>query len=232
MSWFLWRELHRNRWLLAKAVVLIPLPHIVIALIMWDPVMWDPADLDSEYFHAYLISTVLSAMIVVGLASNSIAPDHADRSDEFISYLPFGRFQKLAFKLMVPLTAVVVLCAINLTIQMPPVETWPVGDWPPAGCLPETSHWCVLLAGAAFGICGVSWFVSSIQSSAPLAVTSGVISTFLVAGPFEEANFWFPFFPVLFATIGAACFWFGSRHYLRENMPYQMPAWVQARQDL
>ena len=76
MSWFLWRELYRNRWIFAKAVVLIPLPHIVVALIMWDP-----AELDSAYFHAYLFSTVLSAMIVVGLASNSIAPDHADRSD-------------------------------------------------------------------------------------------------------------------------------------------------------
>jgi hypothetical protein len=227
MSWFLWREFRRNRWFLALSVVLIPLPHIVVALITWAPV-----ERDSAFFHAYLFSTLLSAMILAALAGNSIAPDHADRSGEFVSYLPFGRFQKLACKLLLPLTAVVVVCAVNLTIQMPPLETWPVGDWPPTGGLPERLHWSLLLASSALGICGVSWFVSSIQSSAALAMMCGMVATLLVAGPFEEADLWFPFFPVLFASTAVACFWFGSCHYLRENKPYQMPMWVQTRQDL
>ncbi len=75
MRWLLWREFRLNRLILATAVILIPLPHIVVALITWPA-----AERDSAYFHAYLFSTVLSAMIVVELASNSIAPDHADRS--------------------------------------------------------------------------------------------------------------------------------------------------------
>lgn len=220
MNGLLWRECRRNRWILTTGLVLIPLPHIVVALIKWPA-----AERDSAYFHAYLFSTVLSAMIVAFLAGNSIAPDHADRSGEFISYLPFGGYQKLVCKLLLPLTFVVLLCTVNLTIQMPPLETWPVGDWPPTGSLPEQLSWSVLLISSALGICGVSWFVSSIQPSAALAVMCGVMATILVAGPFEEADFWFPFFPVLFLTIAIVCFWFGSRHYLRDNKPYQMPAW-------
>jgi hypothetical protein len=228
MKGLFWREYRRNRLILAKAVVVIPLPHIVVAVVA---VFWpmQEAELASGFFGAYMVSTAASALMLAALAANSTAPDYADRSGEFVSYLPFSGYQKLACKLLLPLTAVIIICVVNLAILMPPVETWPIKEWPQTGRLPDRFQWSVLLISSAIGISGVTWFVSSIQSSVVFAMMCGLVATFLVAGPLEEADFWFPFFPVLYAAIAIACYWFGGRHYLHENEPYQMPAWFQKR---
>jgi hypothetical protein len=217
MKWLLWREYRLNRWILVMGGVLVLLPYLGAAISLLFQ-----ANRDTAYFFAYIASTIFSAMTLAMLGGNAIAGERADRSAEFVAYLPLGSMRVIASKLLLALTSIVVLCVVNLLILMPPVATWPAEQWPTTGNLPERFQWSVLLVSASLLIYGVSWFASSILSSPVLATCIGWISAFLSSAPAEEAGAFFPIVPIVFAILAVGCLWFGSLYYVRDTKPWFM----------
>jgi ABC-type transport system involved in multi-copper enzyme maturation permease subunit len=162
-----------------------------------------------------------SLLTVALLAGNSIAGERADRSAEFVAYLPLPRWRMLASKLLLHLIALIVLSAVNLLTFKRLAE------------LGELGNESALLVGCYFGlslaIYGVGWLVSSLQSSPALATMTGLATPGLIAmciwglGEMTEDPFSDRIFVVWCATIwlavAIACFSVGTWYYLRRSEP-------------
>ena len=80
MSWLLWREYRRNRWILAAGAAGVLLP-IIIAVVF-------DLNRSSGFIGAFFLSCVFSQMTVALLAGNAVAGERSDRSAEFIACAP------------------------------------------------------------------------------------------------------------------------------------------------
>ena len=207
MSWLLWREYRLNRWILATAAVAI----VISYLFGWLLNSYFPdeelKDLGPNLGLAW------SLLAVALLAGNAFAGERADRSAEFLAYLPLERRRRLAGKLLLHGIAVVVLVAINLPMIMQP---WGFVELGVGICI-------------VFVLYSVNWLVSSLQSSPALATVSGfvvlmVIVIFVAAftdfsrtqGAFGwlEMMIWPAL--ILVCVLSIVCFGVGTRHYLRD----------------
>ena len=210
MSWLLWREYRLNRWILATAAVAI----LISYLFGWLLNSYFP---DEELKDTGpVLGLVWSLLTVALLAGNAIAGERADRSAEFLAYLPLERRRTLASKLLLHGIAVVVLVAINLPMIKQPLGFVELG----------------VGIGIAVLLYSVNWLVSSLQSSPALATVSGfvvlmVIVMFVAAsedlsrtqGAFDwlEMMIWPAL--ILVCVLSIVCFSVGTWHYLRDVKP-------------
>lgn len=207
MSWLLWREYRLNRWILATAAVAI----VISYLFGWLLNSYFPdeelKDLGPNLGLAW------SLLAVALLAGNAFAGERADRSAEFLAYLPLERRRTLAGKLLLHGIAVVVLVAINLPMIKQPLGFVELG----------------VGIGIALVLYSVNWLVSSLQSSPALATISGfavLMVTTMVAIAFVDlaknsgAFDWLEMMilPALIfvCVLSIVCFSVGTRYYLRD----------------
>jgi len=207
MSWLLWREYRLNRWILVTAAVAI----VISYLFGWLLNSYFP-DEELEDLGPNL-GLAWSLLAVALLAGNAFAGERADRSAEFLAYLPLERRRTLAGKLLLHGIAVVVLVAINLPMIKQPLGFVELG----------------VGIGIALVLYSVNWLVSSLQSSPALATVSGfavlmVIAMFVAASEdlssTQRAFDWLEMmiWPalVLVCVLSIVCFSVGTRHYLRD----------------
>jgi ABC-type transport system involved in multi-copper enzyme maturation permease subunit len=121
MNWLLWREYRLNRWILALGTVGILAPLLIAAVAF--------STSDGEAFPKFLsmhgCSQLSAAFAVALLAGNAVAGGRADRSAEFLAYLPLSRWRTLASKLIFPLLIIAVAWSLNLVFvvaRIRPVE--------------------------------------------------------------------------------------------------------------
>ena len=204
MNWLLWREFRLNRWILVTGVSLILLSRVIGFLLAWFAV-----DEELDNGAGIVLSLFCSALTLAMLGGNAFAGERADRSAEFIAYLPLERRQMLAGKLILSLIAVVVIYVINL-----------------AALLHEDVRREGILALVAIGSAGlvvfsVSWLVSSIQSSPALATVSGIMTPIVVVVsamnmPDEPLRRLFGTVSLAVAmTVAIGCLCIGSWHFFR-----------------
>ena len=113
MNWLLWREYRLNRLILAFGAVLILAPYLIAVIYSGLSIVLGDS-IDGNFETAAVWSFVITwALMLVLLPSNAIAGERADRSAEFISYLPLLRGRMLASKLLLSLIAFSVLLGIN-----------------------------------------------------------------------------------------------------------------------
>ena len=211
MNWLLWREYRLNRWILITAVSAITLSCVIGFLL-------NVFQVDEELNNVGWAGTIAWSFLTIALLSgNAFAGERADRSAEFIDYLPLERSRMLASKLLLHLIVVGGLIIANLLMLRHLVG------------FPEvTAGVCLALA-----VYCVNWFVSSIQSSPALATMSGfaVLGTLGISVAFLEEwtmpadqagwlyiTSWFSF-AVVVCLIPIACFCAGTWHYLRGTRP-------------
>jgi ABC-type transport system involved in multi-copper enzyme maturation permease subunit len=207
MSWLLWREYRLNRWILVTAAVAI----VISYLFGWLLNSYFP-DEELEDLGPNL-GLAWSLLAVALLAGNAFAGERADRSAEFLAYLPLERRRTLAGKLLLHGIAVVVLVAINLPMIKQPLGFVGLG----------------VGIGIALVLYSVNWLVSSLQSSPALATVSGfvvlmVIVMFMAASEdlsstqrgfdWLEMMIWPAL--VLVCVLSIVCFSVGTRYYLRD----------------
>ena len=101
MSWLLWREYRRNRWILAAGAAGVLLP-IIIAMVF-------NLNGSSGFIYPFFLSCVFSQMTVALLGANAVAGERSDRSDEFMR-----RSNTLASKQFFPVITVVAACIVYL----------------------------------------------------------------------------------------------------------------------
>ena len=132
----------------------------------------DNPDPDEHAFAGFGVA--FSALTVALLAGNAFAGERADRSVEFLDYLPLERTHLLASKLLLCFGTITVLCMIDLLVLAQTATNRQVGF----GELVSISSIAVL-------VFGVNWLVSSLQSSPALATVSGLMASIAFVGASE-----------------------------------------------
>jgi ABC-type transport system involved in multi-copper enzyme maturation permease subunit len=174
MSWLLWREYRLNRVILAAGAVGLLTPYVIALLVVGIASMIGEPPRNA-FKIACIWSIVLSLATVAMLAGNAIAGERADRSAEFIAYLPLQRRRTLASKWLLFLITLAVVIGFNTLLAMimygPPKVARHVEPL-------QAFHWLSWFM-AIYSFC---WFFSSLSSSPVLACSLGITTYFLLYG--------------------------------------------------
>ena len=184
MKWLLWREYRLNRLILITGAVILLLPYIITLIVL----CW-PRTTETRVSYiagaiafaaAALYSLGLSQLTLALLGGNAIAGERADRSAEFIGYLPLPRTRLLRSKLSLAFSATALIWGPNLLVLWILVSLFPellLGSHF-SDTIPYTLSY-IAITGLVFF--GVSWLISSFQSSPTFAVAGGLITPVIVA---------------------------------------------------
>jgi ABC-type transport system involved in multi-copper enzyme maturation permease subunit len=226
MTALLWKDYRLNRGVLLLGITLLLGPYVAafaIALHGHWPSLPPAEEWSVLLLTASLFSLVLSQLTLVTLAGNSIASERADRSAEFLTYLPPSRLQILASKVLLALLAAAVIWAVNLFVAefvVPALGTSPVHS---ADNLAPRS----MLAAAAVMLFGAGWLGSAVLDSPAIATSLGIGATLAVpfllvtmlglfGSPPDDLKHWSI---ITCLTLGTLGFVGGSVYYLRRVEP-------------
>jgi hypothetical protein len=226
MKALLWKDYRINRMILVMGLALFVGPYVVLFAASWRehwPTLPPVSHWPYGLLPASLVSVGLSLLTLVTLAGNSIASERADRSAEFLAYLPPARARILASKLILALAPVGVVWAVNLILAWFLIPA--VGPAP--GGVGEVRETVVGIAAAAVLLFGAAFLGSAILDSPAMATSLGigaalcVIFTFAMIGAMAgwspeqlkvRAN-------ITAVSLGMICFIMAVAHYLRRVEP-------------
>lgn len=176
MKTLLWREWRWSRLLVIEGLVLFFLPYVIaLVLLAWP---WENKSVSQQDFANVIIgaaasSYVFSQLTLTCLGGNAIAGERADRSAEFLAYLPIAKGERLKAKLL--------YIAINATL------IWGI-NWLVIGGFHELIGAKIqdfldvakIIAAGSLAAFGVAWAVSSFQSSSTFAICAGIVAPLVV----------------------------------------------------
>ena len=217
MNWLLWREYRRNQWILATGAAGLFLPCLIAVMFS--------AEHTVKFIGVFMLSSVFSEMTVALLAGNALAGERADRSAEFVAYLPWRRISTFACKLVLPaLTAAIgfvvyVWCAH----QLPDIAT--------QGQMADLRIFFVVI----LVIYGVGWLASSLSSSVAYASCIGFIAPYLIffcqsliysirgvsldIGNKDDHETFLLAYAMIGVPVAIVCFSIGTWNYFRRSEP-------------
>ncbi|PHS16472.1 MAG: hypothetical protein COA78_03855 [Blastopirellula sp.] len=229
MKWLLWREKKLNRLILMTGIVLLVFPYAsAILIILIEIVKNNTFRFWESMVDCSTFSLVLSLLTMALLGGNAFAGERTDRSAEFIAYLPLKRTQLFASKLYLILITLTVIWSSNLLVLF-------CGKL--SGIVLEKNLPTLLLFIAVTGlvIYGVSWLISSIQSSPTLAIGGGLVVPFIIGGTLtlivqnmqnvewfrteEMRMFIGACYVCICAVLGTVGFGLGTAYYLQRKEP-------------
>ena len=226
MKWLVWKEYRANRLVLIVGAALALAPYLILLGLLWGPLRRGAAELSWLLACAAVYSAGISQLTLALLGGNVIAGERADRSAEFLAYLPISRARALAAKLTLVASTAALIWIPNLLIA-----------WLASACIPEKmrSLYTVELIGRAIphaAITGavffsVAWLLSSILESPTFSVCGGLITpvlimsaVYMVCWPFgipeDVLGSWWLGISLVLAP---ACFVAGTAYYLRRVEP-------------
>ena len=226
MRSLIWKDLRLNRMILMMGATLFVAPFAIVAAAAWKeywPGLPPVARWPYGLLPATLVSLGLSLLTLVTLAGNSIASERADRSAEFLAYLPPSRAAILASKVLVVLSPIALVWAVDLLLAW--LMTPATGPAP--GGVGSVRETVLSLAPAAVMLFGAAMLGSAVLDSPAIATslgigaTMGVIFALAFIGSMsgwseEELK---RHATTAFVTIGIACFAMGCVCYLRRVGP-------------
>ena len=231
MNWIIWREYRLNRLILITGVFLLLLPYLIaLIVLLWPKSRPLTAPHITQLFVAAAIySVALSQVTMALLGGNAIAGERADRSAEFIAYLPLPRKRLLGGKLSLTFFAVVVIWVTN-SLVLGIAASW-IPELPRD--INDLYKIPFYIALTGFTFYGVSWLISSFQSSPTFAVGGGLITPLIVfmgllmgvqaaerTMDFKPPNLVVPFgYSAICLTIALVCFSIGTWYYLKRIEP-------------
>lgn len=228
MKWLFWREYRLNRPILIFGAVLLLLPYAFALIVLrWASKVGE--DIPELLLNAGIFSLALSQLTVALLGGNAIAGERADRSAEFMAYLPVPRGSRLIGKLSLAAVTALVTWGVNLLVAAVLLSLAP-----DLRRLPDLSDinliWAfVAVTGLTFYCVG--WLISSFQSSATFAVGGGLVTPLVVfmlwaavawlseLRPETFDQFIGTGYPVSCILIAAVCFPTGAWYFLRRVEP-------------
>ena len=235
MNWLVWKEYRLNRLILIVGATLLVAPHAVALVLAWygagpprAPSVGEGVSVSRlavNLLASGFFSLVASQLALALLGGNAIACERADRSVEFLAYLPVSRARILVGKITLALMAVALIWAANLLIMLSALAGLP--ELPRAEG--SETFWGLLgnVATIGFVLFSVAWLMSSVLESPAIAALIGLISPWLVGMgvlalawvlecPEETAKAWYLGTCLVLA---AACFAAGTWYYLRRVEP-------------
>jgi ABC-type transport system involved in multi-copper enzyme maturation permease subunit len=165
MSWLIWREYRLNRWILVSGGMLVLLPLVIAGALGYGRSV--------DFIGPWILSSVFGYMTVALLAGHAVAGERADRSAEFVAYLPLARWQRIASKLILFLITFAVIWSVvvwGATQVVMPVQL---------AHLVDVRGFVI----ASLMIYGMGWLFTSFLSSATYASVFGLSApVFFLAG--------------------------------------------------
>jgi len=228
MKWLIWKEYRLNRLILMVGAVLLVAPHVValvLALRGAGPAAEGSLSrLQMNLLLSAVSSLMLSQFTLALLGGNAIACERADRSAEFLAYLPVARTRILAGKMALPLVTAATIWIPNLLILLGIFAGLPV---PRAELYAKGGMFLgtVALTGLAFFCIG--WLLSCLLESPTFSICGGLIAPCLVLLGLSFLAWWFGYpeqvLPAWYRgtclVLGPACFAAGTWYYLRRVEP-------------
>jgi ABC-type transport system involved in multi-copper enzyme maturation permease subunit len=226
MSALLWKDYRLNRGVLLLGVALLLAPYgtfLAVTLHAHWPSLPGAAEWSELLLTASLFSLGLSQLALVTLAGNSIASERADRSAEFLAYLPPSRLRILASKLLLALLAAAVIWTVNLLVAWLVVPALGTSQGNPTDALSLQ----FMLAATAVMLLGTGWFGSALLDSPAIATCLGIGATLalpvsivttlcMFVSPPDDLKHWYCMTCLI---LGVLCFVCGSVYYLRRVEP-------------
>jgi ABC-type transport system involved in multi-copper enzyme maturation permease subunit len=229
MKWLIWREYRLNRLILITGAVLLLLPYVVVLTRFsysgWSRIAQHPDVMSAAFGWVARYSIVLSQLTLALLGGNAMAGERADRSAEFMAYVPVSRPQRLVAKLSIVPLVVMVIWGMNAMIVAMIAST----SGSPLRMPTELWQVCFYAAMTGLTFFCVGWLVSSFQSSPTFAVVAGLATPLTiimglgvldwsdVVPPLDEIVG--PIYAILCATLAVASFAIGTWYFLRRVEP-------------
>lgn len=225
MKWLVWKELGQNRPIMIAAGILLIVPHLVAligTLLFEEP---STARMPEAFVLSAAYSILLSQLTLALLGGNAIASERADRSAEFLFYLPLSRTRILAGKMTLAIIVALLIWGVNLLIlHLAFPNIWRSDAGGPVmirrtllgavltGAVMYSSGWLLSTRWETptFPICGAL--------AAPFVILLGVLAaTWAWEYQFHEVAW--PWYQRACPVVAAVCFVAGTWSYLRRVEP-------------
>lgn len=222
MTWLLWKDYRLNRLIVIVGLVLLVVPHAVAAIV----VLRGLVELDRGLFISTTYAVVLTQVVFALLGGNMIACERADRSAEFLAYMPVSKARILASKIVVAISVAAALWLPNLLIAwlLKREPMWSRAMQIEAMRM-EMNLVCEIAAVTGLVFFCVGWLCSSILESPTFSICAGLVAPMLVAFGLLSLSQWLEFRPTEFLycaisiPLAIASFLIGTIYYLRRVEP-------------
>jgi ABC-type transport system involved in multi-copper enzyme maturation permease subunit len=167
----------------------------------------------------------ISQLTLALLGGHAIACERADRSAEFLAYLPLSRAKNLAGKMMLALAVLGLIWVPNLLVLQLAIRLVP------ESAQTQLYHvgWIALgnIAITGFVFFGVGWLLSSVLESPTFAICGGLATPLLVVMGIGTVAWFFaipdelarPLYVGTCLLLAPLCFVVGTVYYLRRVEP-------------
>ncbi len=224
------KDLRLCRLPLIAGLLLLLVPFGISALIISGMPQWQEASRASAW--AMLLGTgsyfsvMCSQATVAMLSGNLIAAERADRSAEFLAYLPPSRWQIMGSKLAVLFGCVLAIWAVNLGVGL--WATWLAGDAETARAITTGLASRGRLAAIGIASLGGGWWASARLETTGPPVALAFASPLLVLAVLQLAQYMWGWpapadFGLMYTAgcvlFGGAAFLAGCIHFLRRIEP-------------
>jgi ABC-type transport system involved in multi-copper enzyme maturation permease subunit len=225
MRWLVWKELGQNRPIMIAGGILLIVPHLVAltgTLLFGEPSM--PRMPDAFVLSA-AYSILLSQLTLALLGGNAIASERADRSAEFLFYLPLSRTRIFTGKMTLAITVALLIWSVNLLIlhlTFPYIWRSEVGG---AVVIRRMLLGAVLTGSVMYS---VGWLLSTRWETPTFPICGGLAAPFVVLlgilaatwaweYPFHEVAW--PWYQRVCPGVAVVSFLAGTWYYLRRVEP-------------
>jgi ABC-type transport system involved in multi-copper enzyme maturation permease subunit len=210
-----------NRWVLLVGAVLLALPYLIFlgcAFFLGSADWWQ---LEPQLMVA-LMSLYLSAITIPLLGGYAFAAERADRSAEFLAYLPPSRPAIVTSKLVLAAGVSLVLILIHWTIFL--LISLPFRDAPVSRSL---SNQLIIVLCAEILMFGVAWLFSTFATGPALAAGCGILAPLLAPFVIHAIHTYLELpreslkehFIIVCLVGGVTAFVCGTAYYLRRFAP-------------
>ncbi|MGA2797397.1 MAG: ABC transporter permease [Thermoguttaceae bacterium] len=227
----MWKDYRLNWLIVIMALFIVVVPHLIAVSVTcyikyYHHNFDSSADFSKTLFISAINSLILSLIVFAFMGGNAIACERADRSSEFLAYLPISRGKIVTSKLLVSLLIGGFIWIVNLSIIGScllsfPQEAFVDPNAPPFG---------IIIGGflvACLTFFCIAWLFSCFMQSPAISVGIGIITPILLAYTFAfivhfflgDANITFVWPMGLAIALSLASFIGGTWYYVRRVEP-------------
>ena len=228
MKALLWKDYRINRSLLAFAALLVAGPFFAVRVINRYPQFSYHHHLRPRPYALVNTGTFSLAFHLVTIAmlgGVAVAAERADRSAEFLAYLPPSRRAIITSKAILAVSAMLLICAVEVAVMY--------GLAPRIGPIPEglvdfRDKLTPVLIPTAVLIFGAAWLGSSLLTSHSFATGVGVAAPIALVGVLAAVAYFLDlrgffdlgaWYKLLCIPLGVLCFAAGVVYYLHRVEP-------------
>jgi len=217
MKALIWKDFMAGRTIWIGGLILMLIPYLLVAAIAAFEDRPAPLNWWRVIGHAWQGSAVISMLVVAMVGGCAFSVERADRSAEFLTYLPPSRRAIVTSKAIVAIAVIIVVIVFNMLV-LSAIENKSIVD------RDDLQELCDILWSTALLIFGFSWFPSSFLKSPAISTSLGIVMVVIFWIIFSYSYRWAPSDPIEFyipiaIILGIGAFVGGILCYLHRAEP-------------